>query len=95
MEAALKQSGYDPGLLKVAAWLGSNEAVQQAVATGFGCAFVSELSVAPRRKHHDVFTVEVEGLTVERALWIARLKGRTLSAAAQAFCDLLLEHYAG
>lgn len=95
LENALRQGGYDPEKLKVAAWLGSNEAVQQAVGTGFGCAFVSELSIAPRRKHHDVFRVEVEGLTVERELWLARLRSRSLSAAGQAFCDLLLDHYAG
>ncbi len=95
LDASLRNVGFDPSRLKVAARLGSNEAVQQAVAVGFGCAFVSELSIGTREKNREVFRVVVEGLAVERELWLAKLRTRSVSAAAQAFSTLLLKHYAG
>ena len=94
LDTSLRDIGFDPAQLNVTARLGSNEAVQQAVAIGFGCAFVSELSIMTREKNREVFRVEVDGLTVERKLWLAKLRTRSTSAAAQAFRALLLEHYA-
>ena len=94
LDTSLSSIGFDPSRLKIAARLGSNEAVQQAVAVGFGCAFVSELSIGTREKNREVFRVEVDGLTVERKLWLAKLRTRSTSAAAQAFSALLLKYYA-
>ena len=94
LETSLRGAGFDPSRLRVAARLGSNEAVLQTVAAGFGCAFVSGLSVKPRQKHHEVFAIRVEGLTVERNLWLATLRTRSVSAAGQAFVELLLKHSA-
>lgn len=93
VETALLNAGFSLRAEQVVARLGSNEAIQQTVATGFGCAFVSELSITARRQSGELIPVEVEGMTVERDIWLARLGNRTPSPAAAAFTALLLQHF--
>lgn len=94
LDSALRQIGHDPEELTVAACLGSNEAVLQAVVNGFGCAFVSALSVKQSLVRKELHVLNVEGLIVERKIWLARLHARTASPAAQAFAALLHKVYA-
>ncbi|MFA5515018.1 MAG: LysR family transcriptional regulator [Desulfuromonadales bacterium] len=89
LHEALRGAGFDPARLRVAVRLGGNEAVKQAVASGFGFAFLSELSVGRERERGDLHAVAVQGLQVERRLWLARRDGRSLSPAAEAFAVLL------
>ena len=91
LHRALQASGFDPARLRVAAHLGSNEAVRQTVSSGFGCAFLSPLSIRRELAAGDLWKIDVEGLAVQRELWLATLKSRTLSPAAEVFCDLLHE----
>lgn len=93
LDLALRLVGHDPGELTIAARLGSNEAVLQAVAGGFGGAFVSELSVKFWNNAAELKRIEINGLTVERKIWMARAKGRTFSPAAEAFSKLLRNRY--
>lgn len=93
LDKALRQAGQDPAKMTVSARLGSNEAVLQAVSRGFGCAFVSELSVHQRPENKDLSVVEVQGLSVDRQIWLAKLQARTLSPAAEAFSALLGNYY--
>ena len=93
LERAMKQAGHDPARLTIAARLGSNEAVLQATASGCGCAFVSELSVKSWRSVGDLRTVEIDDFVIDRWIWLATLKGRNLSPAAQAFGELLKARY--
>lgn len=95
VESALHDAGFNMSTGQVLARLGSNEAIQQTVAAGLGCAFVSELSIAARRQSGELITLAVEGVTVERDLWLVRPGNRTPSPAAAAFCELLLRHFAG
>lgn len=90
LESALRQAGQDPATLKIAARLGSNEAVLLAVAGGFGCAFVSGLSVRQHLQRGELCQIEVAGLTVDRKIWLARSQTRTLSPAAQVFSEFLM-----
>jgi DNA-binding transcriptional LysR family regulator len=89
LESALSQAGHDPAKLNISARLGSNEAVLQATASGFGCAFVSELSVQKWSAGGDLRPVEIEGFAIDRWIWLATLKGRSFSPAAQAFVEFL------
>ncbi|TNF47585.1 MAG: LysR family transcriptional regulator [Deltaproteobacteria bacterium] len=89
----LRLMGQNPADLKVAARLGNNEAVLQAVASGFGCAFVSELSVKYNLASGALYKVEVKDLAVDRQIWIAKLKARSDSPAALAFKEALVSHY--
>ncbi len=88
--AALSKAQIDPLALNIVARLGSNEAVRQAVLAGFGCAFVSDMSIGSHLKNGELRKLKVEGLNIERQLWQVRLRERSASPAAQAFSKLLL-----
>ncbi|PLY00775.1 MAG: LysR family transcriptional regulator [Desulfuromonas sp.] len=85
-------NGIDPEGFKVIARLGSNEAVRRAVAAGLGCAFVSDLSIQNNLRHGELVKLDVEGLSIERQLWLVRLRERTASPASIAVSELLREH---
>jgi DNA-binding transcriptional LysR family regulator len=93
LDVALRLVGHDPAKLKIAARLGSNEAVLQAVASGYAGAFVSELSVKSWKNAAELKRVEIDGLFVERKIWMARARGRTFSPAAEAFSKMLRNRY--
>ena len=86
---ALRSAGYKHEGIKVAARLGSNEAVLQAIASGYGAAFVSELSVQHWKHADKLRRVAIDGLVVERKIWMVKMKDRMLSPAAEAFAGLL------
>ncbi len=88
---SLADAGIDPLSLNIVARLGSNEAVRQAVASGFGCAFVSDMSIHSHLRNGELFKLEVQGMKIERQLWLVRLGERSASPAAQAFSELLLD----
>jgi DNA-binding transcriptional LysR family regulator len=90
---ALRDAGLDPGHLNIVAQLGSNEAVKQAVISGFGAAFLSSLSIRSELAHGDLHVLSLGGISVARRFWLATRRGRTLSPAAQAFVGLLAEVY--
>lgn len=93
LEQALIRAGRDPGKLKILARLGSNEAVRRTVATGLGCAFVSDLSVQEDLEKGEVYQVNIHDLQIERQLWLSTLHYRTCSPAAQALISLILDRY--
>ncbi len=89
----LQRINFNSSELKIAARLGSNEAVRQVVAGGYGCAFVSERSVQRELKSGELRQVSVGGMRVERHFWLVRLRSRTPSPAALAVSKLLFETY--
>jgi len=92
LQKAFFSAGIDPESFNVIARLGSNEAVRRAVAAGLGCAFVSDLSIQNNLRHGELFKIDVEGLSIERQLWLVKLRERTASPAAIAFSELLQGH---
>jgi LysR family transcriptional regulator, low CO2-responsive transcriptional regulator len=93
VEQALQTAGLPLPQLHIAARLGSNEAVKQAVMAGCGAAFLSALSVERELASGDLAVVTVAGLQVERRFWLALRRGRSLSPAADAFVRLLTGRY--
>ena len=93
VDHALQQAGLDPARLCIAAHLGSNEAVKQAVVGGFGAAFLSSLSIRREVAHHELTVIAVTGVQIERRFWLATRRERTLSPAAQVFARLIVELY--
>ena len=89
LQKGFLSAGIDPELFNITARLGSNEAVRRAVAAGAGCAFVSDLSIQNNLRHGELFKINVEGLVIERQLWLVRLCERTASPAAIAFSELI------
>ena len=92
-EEALQKAGFDLHRLRIAARLGSNEAVKQAVLGGVGAAFLSSLSVRRELAQGELAWIRVKGLVISRRFWLATRRGRTLSPAAHAFANLLAETY--
>ena len=86
---ALLAAGIDPERLQVAARLGSNEAIKESLAAGYGAAFLSERSVQREVARGELVLIPVEGLRVVRRLWLATRSGRALSPAATAFINLV------
>lgn len=93
VDQVLQRAGLDPAELRIAARFGSNEAVKQAVVSGFGAAFLSSLSIERELAYGGLAVVSVEGVTISRRFWLAVRRDRTLSPAAQAFAALFEETY--
>jgi LysR family transcriptional regulator, low CO2-responsive transcriptional regulator len=91
LRAALLELGLDPAGLRVAARLGSNEAIKESIAAGFGAAFLSESSIRREVARGELVVVPVAGLSVTRHLWLVTRSQRTPSPAAAAFAALLRE----
>lgn len=89
LRAALRKAGFDPATLQVAARLGSNEAIKEAIVSGYGAAFVSESAVKREVLRGELTIVPVSGLQVQRHFWLVRRSHRTLSPAAIAFAAFL------
>lgn len=92
---ALREAGIEPGKLRVAAHLGSNEAVKRAVMAGIGVSFVSALSVQHELELGTLVQVRVAQVCIEREFYLASRKGRELSPAAQAFRGIMMELFTG
>ncbi len=88
---ALAEAGISPRELKVTAYLGSNEAVKNAVMSGLGISFVSELSVKGELEREELAIVPVKGLRISRHFYLASRAGRELSPAAKAFAKVIRE----
>ena len=52
--------------------LGSVEAVMGAVAAGYGVSFVSRVATAHKRKHNELIEVPVDGIDLNRIIYIVR-----------------------
>ena len=92
---ALREAGIDPNKLRVAAHLGSNEAVKRAVMAGIGVSFVSAISVQWELTQGSLIQVPVAEVCIRRDFYLASRKGRELSPAALAFSAVMFELYAG
>lgn len=91
--AALQERGVEAGRIRVAARLGSNEAIKEAVISGIGGAFLSRLSIRREVERKELIPVKVKGFVVSRRLWLAQRSGRTLSPATAQISGLLQEIY--
>jgi DNA-binding transcriptional LysR family regulator len=91
---ALWEAGVNPARLRVAAHLGSNEAVKRAVIAGVGVSFVSAISVHRELAQGTLVQVPVTGVDIRRQFYLAKRKGRELSPAAVALSAVLKELYA-
>jgi LysR family transcriptional regulator, low CO2-responsive transcriptional regulator len=92
-DEALCAAGVDVSGVRVAARLGSNEAVKRAVMAGVGISFVSAISVQRELALGALIRITVEDVCVQREFYLAHRKGRELSPAARAFSSVLIELY--
>lgn len=89
VETSLAESGLDSRSFHVAMELGSPEAVETAVAAGHGVSFVSQLAVRHALESGRIKTVDVEGLTVQRQIYLARNRHRPCTCAQLRFREFI------
>ncbi len=90
VERALLRQGIT---VRPALSLGSTEAIKQGVAAGLGVAIVSRLALETEIKLGLLCPLPLSGLTLVRPLHLLRLRGKSESAAAQAFLALLRDYF--
>ena len=87
---ALAKTWISRESLRIAAVLGSSEAVKRALLEGAGYAFVSSMSIVEEVASGSLLTVRIPGLAIRRKFYAAYRSGRELSPAATAFLSLML-----
>jgi DNA-binding transcriptional LysR family regulator len=87
---ALAKTWINKESLRIAAVLGSSEAVKRALLEGAGYAFVSSMSIVEELAAGKLTTVRIPGLKISRKFYAAYRSGRELSPAASAFLSLML-----
>lgn len=89
LERSLERVGVSAASLNVHLELGSSEAIKEAVLEGLGLAVLSRRVVQKEVRAGQFKAVMVDGLTLDRDIFIVRDKRRALPAAAQLFLDLV------
>lgn len=85
IERGLLEGGVDVGALRVAAELGSNEAVKQSVLAGLGFSIVSERSVRREIEAGTLVRVPLDGVRLERPFYLVTDSRRSASPLRRAF----------
>lgn len=87
VEEGLARCGISSDELRVAMELGSVEAVEAAVEAGHGVSFVSRVAARHGLDMGTIKKVDVEGLAVEREIFLAHHRLRTCTSAQLRFKD--------
>jgi DNA-binding transcriptional LysR family regulator len=87
----LQRSGVRLRDLEVRIELGLQESVLSAVRGGYGVTFISRRSVEIDLASGRLAEARVDGLTLEREIWLVRAAGRSESRAARAFLEFARE----
>jgi DNA-binding transcriptional LysR family regulator len=92
IEDELRRAGAKPRDLNVRLELGLQESVTSAVRGGFGVTFISRSSVENDLAAGTLVEARVEGLQLEREIYLVRATGRSETRAARAFLDFARVH---
>jgi LysR family transcriptional regulator, low CO2-responsive transcriptional regulator len=87
---ALREVGFDAAQLQVVAEMGSTEAVRQCVKAGLGVSILSSLAVAEDIRQGALVMLPLQGLTIQRPLYLVQRKNRQLSPIGHLFLNHLL-----
>jgi DNA-binding transcriptional LysR family regulator len=85
-ERYFQRHGFKP---RVRMALGSNEAIKQAVAGGFGVAVLSLHALAMDATRGSLTLLDVQGFPIERKWYAVHPRGRALSIVGRTFLDYL------
>jgi DNA-binding transcriptional LysR family regulator len=89
LEQALARAGLSTQGLRVALELGSNEGIKEAVLRGLGVAVLSRQAVQRDLDAGHLHALAVEGLALDREMWLVWDRRRALPISAQLFLDLV------
>jgi DNA-binding transcriptional LysR family regulator len=87
----LKNFGITPDMLNVVMELGSANAIEMAVERGVGIAFVSEMIAARGLAFGRVKKVDIEGMDLQRTVYIARQVNHPFTRAQNLFWEFTQE----
>jgi DNA-binding transcriptional LysR family regulator len=91
IEEALPRIGLRPEDLQVAAEMGSNEAIRQAVRAGVGISILSRRAVAEDLAAGNIREMTIKEFPLYRNFYLITPKQRTLSPLAQEFAEFLMK----
>jgi DNA-binding transcriptional LysR family regulator len=91
VDQALKKIGLDFKDLQVAAEMGSNEAVRQAVKSGLGASIISRRAVLEDLEQNRLQELKIKKLPLTRNFYLISLKQRTLSPLAEEFKEFVMK----
>jgi DNA-binding transcriptional LysR family regulator len=94
VEDELRRAGTRLRDLNVRLELGLQESARSAARAGYGITFVSRSSVESDLAAGTLAEIRVEGLELEREIYLARAAGRSETRAARAFLELARERLA-
>ena len=89
-EAAAARLGYDKEKFDVAGLFNDLDSIIRSVEAGLGVAVISEKVAQNLSERVDI--VEVDGFTDKRDFYMVKLKNASLSPAAEAFYNYVIEH---
>lgn len=85
----LRRHDISPDMLKVAMVLGNAEAIEMAVEEGIGVAFISRLAAAHGLALGRIVEVKVQGMELNRKIYMARSQGNVATRAQAEFWDFV------
>jgi DNA-binding transcriptional LysR family regulator len=89
IQLSLASRGYTIEDLKIAAELGSTEAVRQGIKNNVGVSILSTLAVSEDLKIGSLKSIAVKGLQLKRSFYLTRHKYRSLSPLSRVFIEFL------
>jgi len=90
-DIALQLAGVEPSSLRIAAQLGSSEALRRGVINSDYCAFISALAIEPELANGTLTEIELDGLSISRTFYMAWRKNSPSSPAVELFKKTLLQ----
>jgi len=85
IEQNLNKIGYDLSDLKIAAQMGSTEAVRQGIKSRAGVSILSTIAVEGDLKDGSLKALAIEGLNLKRSFYLTTSRQRTISPVCSAF----------
>jgi DNA-binding transcriptional LysR family regulator len=93
LEKKLAESGFDMGKFQGITYINSLEGIKQAVKEGLGVAVFSRLSVKDLVKAGSVDTYQIQGLDLQRFLYLVYHHSRVLGSAAERMKDFIFNEF--
>ena len=91
IEDELRRAGLRVRELDSRLELGLQESVKSAVTGGYGVAFISQTAIEAELAAGTLATARVKGVEPRRQIYVVRLRGRSLTRAAEAFIEFARE----
>ncbi|MFO7665436.1 MAG: selenium metabolism-associated LysR family transcriptional regulator [Desulfobacterales bacterium] len=85
IEQNLNKIGYDLSDLKIAAQMGSTEAVRQGIKSRAGVSILSTIAVDGDLKDGSLKALAIEGLNLKRSFYLTKNRQRSISPVCSAF----------